>query len=121
MAAKPPGAMRPADQSQLGGNLLENSQLGLLGSVQRVNSLDVDLEPPLLQRYVDKAVDTPNDSREKRMGRPRLSFKWSNGRLELHVQRLNELNPSQRGELCKVLQGILAKLQDAAPAPLSGA
>ncbi len=54
--------------------------------------------------------DTGPAAAEKKMGRPRVPFKWNKRRLQVDVERLDALDASQKAELRKVIEQILARL-----------
>ncbi len=63
-----------------------------------------------VKRYVDKAIGTLYPQRPKKMGRPKVPFKWNKWRLQVDVERLDALDASQKAELRNVIEQILARL-----------
>ncbi len=63
-----------------------------------------------VKRYVDKAIGTLDPQRPKKMGRPRVPFKWNKRRLQVDVERLDALDASQKAQLRNVIEQILARL-----------
>ncbi len=63
-----------------------------------------------VKRYVDKAIAALDTSAAKKVGRPRVAFKWRNQRLQIDANRLDALDSSQRAELRRVIEDILRRL-----------
>jgi ParB-like chromosome segregation protein Spo0J len=63
-----------------------------------------------VKRHVDKAIEALNGPKPRKVGRPRVAFKWRKQRLQVDVARLDSLDASQKAELRKVIEEILRKL-----------
>ena len=62
-----------------------------------------------MKRYVDKAIAALHPTARKK-GRPRVPFKWSNRRLQVDVDHVGALEPSDKQLLRTVMREIEARL-----------
>jgi len=73
-------------------------------------SLKEDWSLREVKRYVDKALAALDPTRPKKVGRPKAPLKWNKKWLQVDVTRLDALNASQKAQLRKVIDQILARL-----------
>jgi len=63
-----------------------------------------------VKRYVDKALAALDPTRPKKVGRPKAPLKWNKKWLQVDMTRLDALNASQKAQLRKLIDEILARL-----------
>src|SRR5262249_293601 len=66
-----------------------------------------------VKRYVDKALAALDPTRPKKVGRPKAPLKWNKKWLQVDMTRLDALDASQKAQLRKVIEQILARLRSA--------
>ncbi len=62
-----------------------------------------------VKRYVDKSIAASDAPAAKKVGRPRVPFKWQKQHLHVDVSRLDSLDASQKAELRQVIEDILRR------------